>query len=164
MSNNAITTLTISTPTDMWFGDPCYVYPEARWGEFCKRFDGDGYKGSQALAFEENDHQFLTMDTAFGDGDYGLSIYNEFKGVVFVDSGSLAFIPLDLVREWGGDPSRGIVIRGFQGTVVANPDDCGWSGAIECITDGSEHDALDDWGSDDEFYDDDEDDDWAEAA
>ena len=160
--SNAIETIKISTPEDVWFGDPCYVYPEARWGEFCKRYENS--KGKQAFDLEENGHQFLVLDTAFGDGDYGLTVYNEFKGVVFVDSGSLAFIPLDLVRAWGGDPCRGIVIRGFQGTVVADPDDCSWSGAIECITDGSEHDALDDWDADDEFYDDDEDDDWAEAA
>lgn len=163
MKNTAIT-ISVNEPIDIWFGDPCYVYPQQAWQDFCKEFENEIGEGRGAAVFGGDD-KFLVMSTACGDGDYQLYRDGNHVGSALVDSGMLAFIPFDFVENWEGDASLGIILRDFTGTVTADAAVCNWDGSIECITDGSDVDEGDDWDEDcDDYLDDYDDEDYDQAA
>ncbi|MHA6643760.1 hypothetical protein [Mesorhizobium sp. A623] len=151
---NAAITISVNKPTDIWFGDPCYVYPQEAWQDFCKEFEKEIGEERGAAIFDDVD-KLLVMSTACGDGDYQLYRDADHVGSALVDSGLLAFIPLDFIENWDGDTSLGIVLRDFTGTVTDDAANCNWCGGIECITDGSDIDEGDGWNEDDDFDDED---------
>ena len=68
-----------SEPGGVWFGDPCYVYPDGRWHEFCDAMfsyekiytPGRHYVGQVT---SPTSRVWYVWSTAFGDGSYRLQL------------------------------------------------------------------------------------------
>jgi hypothetical protein len=86
-----------------WITDPCYLYPDGEWHSFCRDLHGNG-------VYEHSGQPFFVWSTAYGDGMY--PVIGPKCGSAGVDSGLLAVIPDDLVREWGeSDEAKGLEKR-----------------------------------------------------
>ncbi len=75
--------------------DPCYVYPDKFWSEFCNLIGDGGLLSADGK-------NFFVWGTAYGDGAYPVfsESSGEIKGEAAVDAGLLAIIPLALVKKW----------------------------------------------------------------
>jgi hypothetical protein len=80
-------------PGKYWVTDPCYVYPESEWMDYCNNCDS-GMK-------EYDGVPFFGFGTAYGDGEYELLQGAATIGSCGVDAGLLAIIPDALVAKWG---------------------------------------------------------------
>jgi len=75
--------------------DPCYVYPDKEWHEFCHLIDnGDSW------VVTYNGTPFFVWSTAYGDGSYPVYTNAGSKvGSCSVDAGLLSVIPYDLFQS-----------------------------------------------------------------
>ena len=100
---NTITEDLTITPGKYYIGDPCYIWPDDKWDEFCNELD---YGNGQILEFEGKG--LYVFSTAFGDGVYDL-IQNDLKiRYLSVDAGLLSIIPLDLIESMPNHKLEGI--------------------------------------------------------
>lgn len=92
------------TPGKYWIGDPCYVYPNTEWQDFCNNlFDKErGKKCVDGIEMDYKDVSFLVIGTAYGDGNYSLTQKDVEIASLGVDAGLLSIIPLHLVESWKG--------------------------------------------------------------
>lgn len=93
-------------PDGVWFGDPCYVFPEHDWSDFCNAifsYEKVFEPGRHYVAHvtQSSGKSWYTWSTAYGDGCYRLQINGKTVGRLGVDAGMLAAIPMSLIKEWG---------------------------------------------------------------
>lgn len=124
--------LTVSQPTDMWFGDLRNAYPSGHWDAFCKDYDfGASSKGGAFLLHEADTSgrktEYLVMKVIVGKGDCMVTVDGRYSGTAHIVSGPLAFIPVSLLRKWGSRLDAGILCPEFTGTIIANPATRQWS-------------------------------------
>jgi len=86
-------TVTRLPPGKYWVTDPCYVYPESEWSDYCNNCD-EGMKEYDGVAF-------FNWGTAYGDGEYEVERGGSLAGTCGVDAGLLAIIPVELAEKWG---------------------------------------------------------------
>lgn len=90
-------------PGRYWVGDPCYVYPDAEWSQFCGVLNGarEDSDPTFGIVFEYGGTPFFVSQTAYGDGCYELFFDGMHKlGECGVDAGLLSVIPEQLVKLW----------------------------------------------------------------
>ena len=97
----AITVVDLSPMSgQIWIGDPCYVIRDREWNTIVRlMFGDDEYSMDQMYEIEFSDgkrFQFFIWH-AGDDGDYAVMVQNSKIGEVCVDSGSLSFMPTELV-------------------------------------------------------------------
>ncbi len=130
--------------SEEWYiGDPCYVVPDERWGEFCDALNKSD-RGHGPFVF---DGVPLEICSNGGDGSWHWGSQS-----FCVDAGIFTVIPMSKVEEWGqGLEARrlGIIkkdeptLRVENGVVYINdtPDDS----VSECMECGREEQHLEDW-------------------
>lgn len=142
----------------VWFGDPCYVFPNERWEEFCntmfayeKAHDPDRHYIGKVTSFTGTD--WYTWSTAYGDGCYHLQLNGNTVGRLGVDAGMLSAIPWSLIKEWGTESAAkqlGHVMASCHcvGQLKTDQGDMHWGYDITLPTGG-----LDDESESDEEWD-----------
>lgn len=100
-------------PGAYYVGDPCYVYPNSEWGDFCDVMivDNNTLDGF----FEYEGVPFFVGSTRYGDGSYPLIAGRATINTLAVDSGTLSIIPLELIEKW-----RAKIEHGLSGVVSLN--------------------------------------------
>lgn len=89
---------TVKSEKGFYIGDPCYVLPDEIYDEIW----GDKYNFKDGKIVIE-DNAFIVHGTAYGDGEYF-----DGKGIAYgVDSGTLAIIPIELIKETEIEPNEG---------------------------------------------------------
>ncbi len=77
-----------------WIGDPCYILSDEDYDAMIdsqrENFDHGGYD----YQYELRGHTITVLHTAHGDGEYPSVL-----GYVSVDSGQIAAVPYDLIRN-----------------------------------------------------------------
>jgi len=111
------------TPGRYLIVDPCYVFPDERWSEFCDTmFAIPGNKNccldSQGLVFSDNDIEFFVCGTAHGDGYYSLKESGISIGGCGVDAGLLAIIPENLIEKWNSKDKYTGIHENFGGVWI----------------------------------------------
>ncbi len=87
--------------------DPCYVFPEDKWDDFCEALSGDNDTIADDGAIMEYDgYKFFVMQTAYGDGCYPLKCFGTTVAELGVDAGLLSLIPLEAAHEWHKSPNK----------------------------------------------------------
>lgn len=82
----------------IWIGDPCYVICGKAWSTMCElMFSGESGDCYQIEFTDGAKYQLFLWSTAYGDGGYPVRVQNEVVGNAAVDSGTLSFIPQELV-------------------------------------------------------------------
>tara|TARA_B100001093_G_C26516327_1_gene879783 strand:- start:16 stop:543 length:528 start_codon:yes stop_codon:yes gene_type:complete len=93
----------------VWIGDPCYVFPEDKWSDWCDKlfaWEKETFgKDRREHYVGETVHSALgykwySWSTAFGDGTYPLIINDETVAELGVDAGTLSIIPMGLIKHW----------------------------------------------------------------
>lgn len=87
-----------------WLGDPCYIYPENRWSEFCDSLETtveipNGIASGDNCPFITKEGIFVN-DTEYGDGYYPVLKNNRNIGNLGVDAGLLSLVPLKLAETF----------------------------------------------------------------
>jgi hypothetical protein len=95
--------------------DPCYVIrDDSAWSKFCKKlFEGGDTENNWLLVDGELVYAWGTAD---GDGSYPVYVNGELSGEACVDSGTLAFVPMGLVKK---------INPGLARSVLASEDSAG---------------------------------------
>ena len=141
----------------VWIGDPCYVFPEEKWSDWCdklfawekERF-GDGrrehYVGKTVHA--ALGYKWYSWSTAFGDGTYPLFIDDKIVAKLGVDAGTLSIIPMGLINHWkqtgeiGNYREMGHVVTkehtSLKGELVTEEGDMFWGYHTKLPTGGRE--------------------------
>lgn len=133
--------------------DPCYVFPDGHWSEFCEELFKDN---NDVNLVTVDGGEFIVWNTLYGDGTYPVYEHGDKLGECGVDAGLLAVIPLGLFGS--SDLAVEIDIKVPSNIQINNGDiDIGY--IFECITSGKDHykdlyGAEDD--DDDDAYDDDD--------
>lgn len=112
---------TIKSEKGFYIGDPCYVLPDEIYNEIW----GDKYNFKDGK-IEVGDKAFLVHGTAYGDGEYFDGIGTSYG----VDSGTLALIPLELIKDNELIPDEGAyeygkVVYGTKGSLKYYDDETG---------------------------------------
>ena len=118
-----------------WVGDPCYVFPDERWNEFCELL----FKTEGPTFMEEDGETFFVDTTAYGDGRYPIENNLIRIGSCGVDAGLLSLIPVSLIKKWGdmNEAARLGVFTNVSG-VPAGDGSGDWTcGALKVCTGGS---------------------------
>jgi len=145
--------LNLESGKEYWFGDPCCVFGDEEngfWDRYCDMMSSDkSVEDVGIVTYKE--HDFLYMSTAYGDGSYSVETEDIFE-YVRVDSGLLAVIPMDLIKSLENVSESslqlGVVFTPHPNVlnVYANVGERNgwnrngfyWSGAVRCVTDGSD--------------------------
>ena len=155
-----------------WIGDPCYVFPEDYWDNFCSLMFGDSHNpvvndkdGAEVVVtVDGKDYKFWIIGTAFGDGNYALRKNGMEIGTgLGVDAGLLAVIPLDVLEAWDGKEDHlGTTILLQNATLTASEGNFQLKAKDGNYTvntvgdDDDEDDFEDDYDTEDEDFDDDD--------
>tara|TARA_Y100000739_G_C20197169_1_gene279378 strand:+ start:77 stop:532 length:456 start_codon:yes stop_codon:yes gene_type:complete len=93
-----------------YVGDPCYVIPDERWSTFCKAKYTDSNKPPKVGVFWlPEGTKYANFDTKYGDGLYESS--GKTEQMFYVDSGSIACIPVDALPNDKVEIAKGHVIH-----------------------------------------------------
>lgn len=79
-----------------WIGDPCYIYPDNCWGEFCDNLYTDNVDNCPFITKEG----IFVNGTEYGDDCYLILKNNRQIGELGVDAGLLALVPLTLAETF----------------------------------------------------------------
>ena len=80
---------TVKSNVGFFIGDPCYVLSDDKYDIWGNKYNyNDGF-------IEINDYNFIVHGTAYGDGEY----FDEQGYSYGVDSGTIAVIPLELIKQ-----------------------------------------------------------------
>ena len=104
------TIVDFSDEEGVYFGDPCYVYPDERWESFCdanfayeREHNPDRHHIGKIT--EDSGKVWYGWSTAYGDGCYALQRSGVTVARLGVDAGMLSAIPMSLIKEWGAEAS-----------------------------------------------------------
>ena len=93
-----------------YVGDPCYVIPDETWPTFCKAMYPDGRGPPKVGVFWLPDGtKYAGFTTKYGDGLY--ESYGKTEEMFYVDSGSIACIPVDALPSDKVEKAKGHVIH-----------------------------------------------------
>ena len=93
-----------------YVGDPCYVIPDETWPTFCKAMYPDGRGPPKVGVFWLPDGtKYAGFTTKYGDGLY--ESYGKTEQMFYVDSGSIACIPVDALPSDKVEKAKGHVIH-----------------------------------------------------
>jgi len=95
-----------------WVGDPCYVFPNDNWSDFCNVM-----MGGHGNVYVENGIKFFVAGTAHGDGEYELRLNGDTIGQCPVDAGMLSVVPAALLKRWKSEKNR-TVLKDFGGVWI----------------------------------------------
>lgn len=138
----------IALAGDIVIIDPCYIFPENLWSEFC-----DAYWAAKGSAqIEWNGTKMLVNGTAYGDGCYPVVYKGEDVGTAGVDAGLLCVLTLEDARKLAkvGNKIReikrlGVIIKDYQGNgIIATEQGNFESDFLQVTTDGSDCDEDED--------------------
>lgn len=137
-----------------YIGDPCYVLDDHKesdrfWSEFVDflfKESNSGYDG----VVEILGHKMINCGTAYGDGSYDAEFFSKDKDItkeLFVDSGSLSVIPLELIKKINPKFTMKDITKGMMVVDIKDEFDIELEGgnieleggvsSIRIITDGS---------------------------
>ena len=92
-----------------YVGDPCYVIPDERWSTFCNAMYPEKNKPPKVGVFWLPDgHKYANFNTKYGDGMY--ESFGKTQQLFYVDSGSIACIPVDALPNDKLETAKGNII------------------------------------------------------
>ena len=93
-----------------YIGDPCYVIPDDRWSAYCDKKYPDKNKPPKVGVFWLPDGtKYADFDTKYGDGMY--ESFGKTQQMFYVDSGSIACIPVDALPSDKVEKAKGHVVH-----------------------------------------------------
>lgn len=91
-----------------YVGDPCYIIPDEMWSDYIvEMFDEKGGSLGPIFCIQYKQYRTFVFDTAYGDGQYPISVNGVEMASFGVDAGCYSLIPAQLVQVFGGNMSSG---------------------------------------------------------
>lgn len=102
----------LSPSNTYYIGDPCYVFPDQDWHQFCDALDHTS--DDPVILCIDDEPVLIVQNTAYGDGEYPILLNGTQHSTFGVDAGLFSIIPIEFISKWGGDAKLGSVITFTQ--------------------------------------------------